>query len=369
MKKSLFILICLTSTLFANGQEFRKYANNFLYNGVDSRGRAMGNAIAASSEDVFASYWNPAGLVDSDLTRNQFGFMHVFDGLYNYDVLGFALPTKKQDVIGFSAIRYGVDDIPNTIFLVDDSGNINYDNVRTFNAADYAFLMTYASELNNRFSLGGSAKIIHRNVGDFANAWGGGLDVGLKYKSINDKFRAAAFAKDIFGTYSSWNFKFNDPEIVAVFLNTGNELPEDGSIEATSPTLVLGGNYLWDLGKFSIAPELDMDITFDGKRNTFVSSDFLSIDPYFGLEMGYEHSVYLRGGINNIQQISSIDSGSKWDLQANAGAGVQLPGIGIDYALTQFDYRDELTHLITIKVGIAKKKKFTDSSNQKEITQ
>ncbi len=360
----IFFLISLL-LFFQNtyAQNFRKYANNFLYNGVDSRGRAMGNAVAATSDDVFANYYNPAGLVDGDLSRNQIGYMHVFDGLYNYDVLGLALPTRKENVIGIMGIRYGVDDIPNTIFAVDDSGNINYDNITGFNAADYGFLLSYSSNLSDRISLGGSAKIIHRNVGDFAKAWGGGLDFGLKYHDGQGKFNGVVFAKDILGTYSSWNFNFDDPAIQSVFANTGNELPENGSIEATTPTIVLGGNYFMELGRFSFNPELDVDVTFDGERNTLISSSFMSLNPYFGIETAYDQTIYLRAGINNIQEVTDFNGGSqKWELQPSAGAGVQLPGIGIDYALTQFDFRDEITQLITLKINLAKAKKYSDKN-------
>lgn len=358
MKKILCFIalfICVTS----HAQEFRKYANNFLYNGVDARGRSMGNAIMASSEDVFASYWNPAGLVDMDTERTQLGYMHVFDGLYNFDVAGLAIPTKKEgQVLGFTALRYGVDDIPNTIFLVDESGNINYDNVQTFSSADYGGYLTYSRRLNPKLSIGGSAKIIHRNVGDFASAWGGGIDFGMKYTSENGKFKGGAFARDLFGTYTTWNFTFDDPEIRQVFIDTGNEIPEDGSIEASSPSLVLGGNYLFDLGRVTVLPEANLDMTFDGERNTLISSSVLSVDPHAGIEVGYDKTIFLRAGLNNIQELTNIETELvAWDMQFSGGAGVKLPGFELDYALTKFDFREDLTHLVTLKLGLQKQNK------------
>jgi hypothetical protein len=54
--------------------------------------------------------------------------------------VGFAMPIDShQSHLGFSAIRFGVDDIPDTRFLYDANGAINYDNIRFFSAADYAF--------------------------------------------------------------------------------------------------------------------------------------------------------------------------------------------------------------------------------------
>ena len=356
MTRVVWILALLFIYGNAQSQEFRKYANSFLYHGIDARGRALGNAILTSSEDVFSGYWNPAGLADVDASQTQVGYMHVFDGLYNYDVAGVAFPTKRKgETLALNAVRYGIDDIPNTIFLVDESGNINPNNITGFSAADYGGYLSYSKPLNSQLNLGASAKVIHRNVGDFAKAWGAGVDVGLKYKHINNKFKAALFAKDLFGTYTSWDFNFDDPEIRQVFENTGNEIPADGTIEANTPNVVLGGSYLFDLNRLTILSEVNLDLTFDGQRNTLVSSEALSIDPHMGVEFGYDRTIFLRAGINNIQQATNIDSfNDEWSLQPSAGAGVKQKRFEIDYALTQYDFREELTHLVTVKFGISK---------------
>lgn len=361
MKKQLFLILisifCINSTF---AQEFRKYANNYLYQGVDARGRALGNAIISSSTDVFASYWNPAGLTEIDRGYNHVGYMHVFDGLYNYDVAGLALPTKKEgQSIAISALRYGVDDIPNTIFLRDSSGGINYDNITTFSSADYGVFLSYAKKIgnSNRTSIGGSAKILHRNVGDFAKAWGLGVDLGIRHKSEDEKLHLAAMARDLLGTYSSWNFNFDDEKVKEAFAKTGNKLPQDGSIEASSPSLILGGNYLFEFGVLSILPEANLDIYFDGNRGTLVGSDALSIDPHAGIEVGYDKLIFLRGGINNIQKQTNRNSFQKeTNIQPSFGAGVKLKGMKIDYALTQYDFRQDLTHLITLNIGLKRLK-------------
>lgn len=357
MKKHFFFLfLFFICTNHSFTQEFRKYANNYLYQGVDARGRALGNAITASSTDVFSSYWNPAGLSEIDKAYNQVGYMHVFDGLYNYDVAGLALPTKKEgQIIAISALRYGVDDIPNTIFLKNSSGGINYDNITTFSSADYGVFLSYAKKLgkSNQTSIGGSAKILHRNVGEFAKAWGVGVDAGIRHKSKDEKLQLAAMARDLFGTYSSWNFNFDDPKVKEAFAKTGNKLPQDGSVEATSPSLILAGNYLFDFGVITISPEANLDIYFDGERGSLISSNTASIDPHAGLEIGYDQLIFLRGGINNIQKITDSKTDQvETDVQPSFGAGVQLKTMKIDYALTQYDFRQELTHLITLNIRL-----------------
>jgi hypothetical protein len=40
-----------------------------------------------------------------------------------------------------------MDNIPNTIDLIDNDGNIDYDRITTFTAADHAFLISYARKM------------------------------------------------------------------------------------------------------------------------------------------------------------------------------------------------------------------------------
>ena len=64
-------------------------------------------------------------------------------------------------------------------------------------------------------------------------------------------------------------------------------------MEITLPRLVLGAAYKADLGKkITFLPSLDLDLTFDGKRNVPVKTDVLSIDPKLGLELAYDDFIY-----------------------------------------------------------------------------
>ena len=54
---------------------------------------------------------------------------------------------NNKRALGLSMIRFGIDDIPNTLSLYEDDGSVNYDNIRPFSAADYAFLFSYAQKV------------------------------------------------------------------------------------------------------------------------------------------------------------------------------------------------------------------------------
>jgi len=86
---------------------------------------------------------------------------------------------------------------------------------------------------------------------------------------------------------------------------------------------------------FSALVELDLDITFDGKRNTLIKSEFASIDPHLGVEFAYKDIVFIRGGVGNIQQ--EVDFGDKKSttVQPNFGVGIKIKKlVVVDYALT-----------------------------------
>jgi len=108
----------------------------------------MSNSYVASADDVTSGYWNPAGLLRIKANL-QIAAMHseYFAGIAKYDYGAIATPIDSVSAIGLSVIRFGVDDIPNTTELIDAEGNIDYDRIVKFSAADYAFLASYARKL------------------------------------------------------------------------------------------------------------------------------------------------------------------------------------------------------------------------------
>jgi hypothetical protein len=310
-----------------------KYSNEFLAIGVGARALGMSNAHVASVNDVTAGYWNPAGLlgIKSDL---QVAAMHAeyFAGIAKYDYASIGKKLDSLSAASFSVIRFGVDDIPNTTELIDADGNINYDRITSFSAADYAFIFSYARKLKvPGLNLGGSAKIIYRKVGDFANSWGFGLDAGLTYE--RDKWKFAASLRDVTSTFNAWTFTLDD-RTREVFVLTGNEIPEN-SLEITLPRLIGAVAREFQFGeKFKLLAEIDIDITTDGKRNVLIRSNPLSFDPHMGFELGYQNIVFLRTGIGNIQRINSEIDKEEFTFQPNFGIGLKIREVYLDYALT-----------------------------------
>jgi len=349
----------------ANAQ-FRKYSNEFLNIGAGARGLAMGSAQVASVSDGTAGYWNPAGLVGVK-DNPQINLMHAeyFAGIGKYDYVGVALPTSNNKrTIGITALRFAVDDIMNTLFLVEPDGSLNYNNIQAFSSADYAFIFSFAQKLkesekkNVHFGL--NAKVIHRSVGKFAKAWGFGLDAGIQI--FQNKWKFGIAARDITSTFNAWSFTFTEREKEVLYL-TNNEIPVK-STELTAPRLVLGISRDFKLGKkASLLAEANLDVTFDGQRNTLISADPVSADPKMGLELNINNVFFLRGGINNFQKAladgDTLNQKRVWIYQPSAGAGFKIQNVTIDYAFTNLANQSNplFTHVFSLRLNMVNNKK------------
>ena len=355
-KLSISALACLllTGLTFAQAP---KYSNEFLSIGVGARALSMANSNIANVNDVTAGYWNPAGLngLTSDI---QIGYMHneYFAGIAKYDYGALAARIDETTVIGFTPLlRLGVDDIPDTSELIDADGNINYDRIKSFSAADYAFIFSYAKKSKiEGLTYGGNAKVIHRKVGEFATAWGFGLDIGAQFQMGAWKF--GAVGRDITSTFNAWSF--NTEKLADVFTITANEIPEN-SLEVTLPKILLGAGRKFTFSeKLSLYTEIDLDVTLDGKRNVLISGKPISIDPHMGIELAYGGFAFLRGGVGYIQKVQNLDQEERYTMQPNMGLGVKIKSLHLDYALTNIGQSvGLLSNVISLKIDINKKDK------------
>ncbi len=365
MKKSLAAFL-LTAFLLPGKSfsQFRKYSNEFLNIGAGARGLAMGNAQVASVNDASAGYWNPAGLTGVK-DNPDISLMHAeyFSGIAKYDYASIAIPVQdNKRTIGFSLLRFAVDDIPNTLFLVEPDGSINYNNIQAFSSADYAFLFSFAQNLredeDRLISFGANAKVIYRKVGQFANAWGFGLDAGVQMRG--ERWRLGLMARDVTTTFNAWSFKFTEQEKEVLYL-TKNDIPVK-STEVTAPRIVLGGAYNFHIGeKVKLLAEANVDVTFDGKRNTILSSNTISADPHLGLEASLNDVFYVRAGITNFQRAladeDTLNQKRVWIYQPSAGAGFKIKNVMLDYAFTNLANQSNplYTHIVSLRFTLGKR--------------
>jgi hypothetical protein len=323
----------LLQTLLSNSQTVRKYSNEFLSIGVDAAALGMSNAVTAQTNDVNSGYWNPAGLIQ--LEDKQFSLMHAnyFANIAQYDYAAFATPIDDRSAIGFSLIRFGVDDILNTTQLIDSQGNIDYNRISLFSTADYALNISYARKLPlDGINYGVTAKVIHRIIGDFATAWGFGFDVGIQYESESE-WLFGLMLRDITTTYNTWSINEEEyQKIKDAVPGENQELPETSEITLPKAQLGIAKKYIFRYD-YSLTAAANLNMQF-ARTNDIVSSDAVSVDPAIGFEFGYVDLVFLRAGVGNFQKITQIDNTNKLSFQPNIGLGFKYKGIQVDYALT-----------------------------------
>jgi hypothetical protein len=291
----------------AQADGFRKYAGEFLSAGVGSRALGMGGAFTAVANDVTAGYWNPAGLVDSP--GLQFQFMHAkqFMSSIQYDYFGASKSINEKSSFGLSLIRWGVNDIKDSRFALAGntlSEGLDYSKISSFNVADYVLFVSYAHRYTEDFAMGANVKVIYR---DFASesAMGIGFDVGLKYRLLSTLF-VGMIARDITTTMMAWST--SEKEFVA-------------------PSLRPGFTYRIDFDSIDLymQPSMDLVILFESRNQSAqVGVGILSIDSFWGLEVGFKDICFLRLGYDDLNRF-------------NGGIGVSINKFAVDYSYTNFD--------------------------------
>jgi hypothetical protein len=113
----------------------------------------------------------------------------------------------------------------------------------------------------------------------------------------------------------------------------------------------------------SLLVEADLDVTFDGRRNTVISTNPVSIDPKMGLELSFKDVFFVRAGINNFQQaLDDRDTTNQrkiWIYQPSVGAGFKVGDVQIDYAFTNLANQSYplYTNVFSMRIDLRRKGK------------
>jgi hypothetical protein len=305
-----------------------KYAGEFLKLGVGARALGMGGAFASVADDASAIYWNPAGL--TFLRQGQAMGMHAehFGGEIGHDFLTVAYPLRgagRADegivAIGWDRVAvddievtldglldYGQDGVPGTGDLGENDGDytlgetFDYSKFRMESNANQAFFFSYAQDLGDRFSIGGSVKLLRMDLVG-TNATGVGADLGLLWRASHS-LTLAAVAQDLTTTRISW---------------------DTGHRETMAPSFVIGSYYARPLGGYGVV-SVAADLLFVNDGRDDASQLGGGADLHAGLEYWYNRQLALRVG---------TDAG-----HFTAGTGVRWRKFGVDYAFLSHDDLD-----------------------------
>ncbi len=174
MKKIIIIYLAFVVAVFAQSK-VGSTASPFLNIGNGARAIGMGSAFTGTANDISALYWNPAGA--SRVGTNSAMFTQsnwIADIKYNW-VAGM-MDIGDLGTIGVSLTYLDYGDMEITT-MSDQEGTGQY-----FSAHDMAFGITYAANLTDRFSIGGSVKYIENKIWE-VSASTVAFDLGILFYS------------------------------------------------------------------------------------------------------------------------------------------------------------------------------------------
>lgn len=150
-------------------------AANFLTIPEGPRASGMGGAFVAIANDVTAAYWNPGGL--SRLTKNEFNVSHaawLVGTSLNWLGLVYKIDEDNAVAVSVNQLYYGSDDITTALQPMGTG--------EQWDAQDISIGLTYARNLTDRFSIGGTFKYIQQRIWmESANSFA--IDIGLLFKT------------------------------------------------------------------------------------------------------------------------------------------------------------------------------------------
>src|SRR5439155_17821899 len=139
---------------------------------------------------------------------------------------------------------------------------------------DWVAILSYAKKFSEAWSGGVNVKLIDRRLDPQTTGTGIGFDVAARY-TPTPAITLAAVAQDITTTLLSYS---------------------TGTKELVSPTLKLGGSYLWTLDSAAdhrILPTADIDLRFEGSVGQVVVGSF-SANFHEGIEYAFKNLFALR---------------------------------------------------------------------------
>ncbi len=154
-------------------------AFKFLNLHYDARGAALGGLVAQAA-GAEALYWNPAGLAKADGLGFNAGMTQWLVET-SYMNAGVVMPMAGGVLgVGFVSVDYG--DFMKAGWQEVSGSYVFKPNIETFTASDNALQVSYGRFLSDKFSIGGSAKMVSENIDD-ASLSGLAFDVGTQFNT------------------------------------------------------------------------------------------------------------------------------------------------------------------------------------------
>ncbi|MGE5410809.1 MAG: PorV/PorQ family protein [Clostridiales bacterium] len=328
MRKLTYLIILVTVFSFqpVHGQMFKDItkvgttAAQFLKIGPGARAIGMGGAYTAVSDDIYATYWNPAGAALVQGT-GQVAFNHTnWLSEVSYDYAAGAINLPELGTLYATLTSLGVpEEKVRTIDYPEGDG-------RYWDANSVSLGIGFARRLTDRFSIGFQAKYIKETIWN-STASGFALDVGTYYVT-----------------------PFNDLVIGAAISNFGSKMQLEGrdiqfntdpnNSSTTGPNNI-PANY--EMGKFDLPLSFKIGLAMDVVKTRYFrvktaldavhandNNEYVNA----GAELAYDETFFIRGGykslfLNDSEQRFTLGAGINYEI--SPGLKIQINYAFADY--------------------------------------
>jgi len=326
MKKILIVFLLSIACVFSQSK-VGSTAAPFLNIGIGPRAISMGGAFIATASDVSSLYWNPAGASRSNINEAMFSHSSWFADI-NYNWAGAMLKLGDAGTVGLNLtyLDYGDMEIT-TLAEQDGTGQL-------FSAHDMSIGLTYAYNLTDRFSLGGTVKYIQQKIWN-TSASAFAMDLGVLFHSDIYGLRIGATITN-FGT----PMKMDGKDLLVQHDIDPNNYGNNDQILATLQT----GEFPLPL-TFRIGLAMDV-LNSEEHRVTFAADALHPNDNDESLNVGAEYMfnnlIAFRVGYKSLLLTNSEEG-----LTAGVGLNYNFTsdfGVRVDYAYQDFGVLDYTQH-------------------------
>lgn len=302
----------------------------FLGINIGGAATALGGASVSLASDASALYWNPGAI--SRLGHSQINFAHTSWFVNtDYSWTGVVLNLPGGNALGFNLgiLAYGEEDVT-TVQQPEGTGE-------RWDAQDMFAALSYARNLTDRFSIGGSAKLIQQRIYN-ESATGYALDVGLLYITRFNGMRLGMSISN-FGT----DMRLDGKDLIHSYDQDPNHLGNNPNISSKLRTAS------WPLPLF-YRVGVSMDVVRLGESAIMLSGDAVipsdnSTIINVGGEFNWNQLFFLRGGYKSLLRHDTEEG-----LTAGMGVKYFVPGLGkvsFDYAYNDYGLLEQI-HVIDL---------------------
>ena len=332
-----FMMAGILLSAVCHGQQVKKIGTSsavFLRIPVGAKGIAMGGAFTSLADDGSAMFWNPGNLPAQPGTVLFFHHSPWLPGL-NYNYFGVSLPVADIGVFGINITSLRTQDIEITTLEAQMGTG------ETYTAASTAFGLTYAKQLTDRFSIGGTVKYLSERIFN-SQAAGIAFDIGTMFITPFEDIRLGVSIANI-GT----DLRINGDDLnsyvdIAPYQRGNNDnIVAQLKTDPYSMPIIMRIGVSWDL------------MFTQDMRLTFACDGINPNDNAQSLNLGMEFAptgdlLLLRGGYSELF-LKDAERG------LTLGAGLNIStfdyfNISFNYAYQEFKYLGSVNH-ISIQLG------------------